>query len=177
MTSPLSIRLAVTSEREELEALQLRSSLNNSGDRGALLANPDAIHLPVEQIASGQVFVAEQDGVVVGFAAVLQCADGQTEVDGLFVEPDIWKKGIGRSLIERCVAFAHAQGATFLHVIGNPHAAGFYTACSFEVAGTHETRFGMGLSMRKELAVANERPDCLEVGPPASHCCRATRNS
>ena len=118
MTSSLSIRLAVAGERGELEALQWRSSLNNSGDRDALLANPDAIVLPVEQIAVGQVFVAERDSKIVGFAAVLPRADGETELDGLFVEPNIWRHGIGRTLVDRCAEHAIASGATVLYVVG-----------------------------------------------------------
>ncbi len=151
MTNPLSIRLAVASEREELETLQLRSSLKNSGDRDALLANPDAIDLPVEQIVAGQVFVAERDSRIVGFAAVLPRADGETELDGLFVAPNIWRHGIGRSLVDRCAAYAIASGSTALHVVGNPHAEGFYVACGFEPIGFQGTRFGTGLLMRKKL--------------------------
>ena len=36
-----------------LESLQWRASLGNPGDRDALLANPDAIALMIEQIAAG----------------------------------------------------------------------------------------------------------------------------
>ena len=64
------IRPARPGEQATLESLQRRASLNNPGDREALLANPDAIAVPIEQIAQGCVFVAERDGVVVGFAAV-----------------------------------------------------------------------------------------------------------
>jgi hypothetical protein len=55
------IRRAVASEQKELEDLQLRASLTNPGDRDALLANPDAIELPLAQIAAGGVFVAERN--------------------------------------------------------------------------------------------------------------------
>jgi predicted N-acetyltransferase YhbS len=54
-------------------------------------------------------------------------------------------------LVEHCGEMARAQGAAALHVIGNPHAAAFYTACGFEVAGEHQTRFGVGILMRKSL--------------------------
>ena len=49
-----------------LESLQRRASLSNPGDRDALLAHPDAIVLPIEHIAEGNVFIAEGDGTVVG---------------------------------------------------------------------------------------------------------------
>src|SRR6516164_4339974 len=77
----ISIRPARPDERTTLEALQWRASLNNEGDREALLANPDAIALPIEQIATGCVFVAEIDGSVAGFAAVVPRSDGGAELD------------------------------------------------------------------------------------------------
>ena len=151
MTKPITIRSAAGSERAALEGLQLRASLSNARDRAALRANPDAIQLPGEQISAGQVIVAERDGAIVGFAAVLPRDDGDIELDGLFVEPKLWRSGIGRLLVDRCAEFARAQGAGVLHVVGNPHAAGFYRACGFEPFGTHGTRFGVGLLLRKKL--------------------------
>ncbi len=149
--SDVLVRLAVAAELDALEALQARASLSNPGDRDTLLAHPDAIVLPPEQIAAGQVFVAELAGNIVGFAVVLPRADGEAELDGLFVEPSIWRRGVGRSLVDHCGKIARARGATALHVVGNTHAADFYAACGFEVAGTHRTRFGAGLSMWKIL--------------------------
>ena len=49
------VRRAIASEREALEALQRRASLENRGDRDALLANPDAIELPAANIEGGGV--------------------------------------------------------------------------------------------------------------------------
>ena len=151
MTGTLTIRIAETSEQEALEALQWRASLGNPGDRDALLANPDAIELPLDQISAGGVFIAEQDDVIVGFAAVLPRPDGQTELDGLFVEPAMWRCGVGRSLVEHCGALARAQGVAALHVVGSPHAQDFYSACGFEVVGECRTRFGVGIAMQKTL--------------------------
>lgn len=145
------IRLAVVSEKEELEALQLRASLTNAGDRDALLANPDAIELPLDQIAAGEVFVSDQDGAIVGFAAVLRRPDGNSELDALFVDPNVRRCGIGRSLVEHCAKIASRQGSAALCVIGNPHAYDFYVACGFKVVGNTDTRFGVGLLMQKVL--------------------------
>lgn len=151
MSNDLVVRLARAAEREALESLQWRASLNNPGDRDALLANPDAIALPLEQISGGCVFVAEQDGAVAGFAAILARPDGGAELDALFVEPHLWKTGIGRRLVDHVAAVARTRNAGFLHVVGNPHAAGFYANCGFHQTGTIETRFGAGLAMRRAL--------------------------
>jgi GNAT superfamily N-acetyltransferase len=149
--SDVVIRSALHAERSSLEALQWRASLANGGDRDALLANPDAIALPIEQIAAGCVFVAERDGVVAGFAAVVPRPDGGAELDALFVEPHLWKHGIGRRLVDHIADVARVRAASFLHVIGNPHAEGFYLSCGFCVTGTVDTRFGVGIAMRRPL--------------------------
>jgi GNAT superfamily N-acetyltransferase len=151
MTSQPTCRPARASERQALEALQRRASLSNPNDREALLAHPDAIELPLDQIVAGHVFVVEWNGTTAGFAAVVPRDDGNSELDALFVEPDHWKHGFGRLLVEHCASVARTRGSAALHVIGNPHAEGFYRACGFEQIGTTHTRFGMGLLFRRGI--------------------------
>jgi GNAT superfamily N-acetyltransferase len=151
MPNEVIVRPAVASEQKELEALQWRASLNNPGDRDALLAHPDAIELPLEQIRGGGVFVAEVAGSMMGFAAILPRDNGDFDLDALFVEPSAWRQGIGRALIEHCAAAARTAGAESLHVVGNPHAEGFYSSCGFEMLGTKQMRFGVGLLMKRVL--------------------------
>jgi N-acetylglutamate synthase-like GNAT family acetyltransferase len=146
---PITVRVAVPTDQKALEALQWRASLNNPGDRDALLANPDAIEVPLQQIEAGGVFVAEVNGSIRGFAAILSRQDGNSELDALFVEPESWRQGIGRVLVEYCCSAAKASGASALHVVGNPHAEGFYGTCGFKTCGTEQTRFGVGLLMKR----------------------------
>ena len=112
----LVIRAAAVSEQKLLEALQLRASLTNAGDREAILAHPDAIEVPLEQIVAGQVFVSECNGVVAGFAAVVPRADGEAELDALFVDPDFRRLGLGRLLVDHCADVARRHGSSALHV-------------------------------------------------------------
>lgn len=151
MDATLAIRPARPDEREALEELQRRASLANPGDREALLAHPDAIEVPREQIERGQVLVAAVGGELRGFGAILPREDGDAELDALFVDPTHWQQGLGRALVEALAAQARQEGAAALHVIGNPHAEGFYRATGFELTGTHATRFGVGLRMRRPL--------------------------
>lgn len=147
----ISVRPANIGERSALEALQWRASLMWEETRDALLAHPDAIELPNEQISEGRTIVAELDNKVVGFAVVLPRADGDAELDGLFVEPAIWRAGIGTRLIREAEILAAVGGAASLYVVGNPRAESFYTACGFELIGEEQTRFGVGLTMRKTI--------------------------
>jgi GNAT superfamily N-acetyltransferase len=143
----IRIRLARPGEREELEALQWRASLANKEDRPHLEANPDAIQLPVKQIEAGDVLVAELDSKIVGFSAILVEPD-HVELDGLFVEPDRWRQGIGTNLVDAAVHVARRRGLTLM-VVANPAALGFYERCGFTVEGGAETRFGPALRMSR----------------------------
>jgi N-acetylglutamate synthase-like GNAT family acetyltransferase len=147
----LLIRSAFISERPVLIALQRRAALANPGDRDALLAHPEMVDTPEEQFAAGNVLVAEEDGDLVGFAALYVRKDGDAELDGLFVEPDMWRRGVGRTLVEASAKRAGALGARKLSTVGNPHAEGFYLRLGFRITGTFETRFGTGLLMERPL--------------------------
>jgi GNAT superfamily N-acetyltransferase len=143
----LTIRLARPDEQEELEDLQRRASLALGEYNRQLGTNPDAIQLPVEQIEGGSVLVAEQQGRIAGFAVVLIDED-LAELDGLFVEPQHWRKGIGAALVDVAVHEARREGLAMM-VIANPSAREFYEKCGFTVEGEAETRFGPALRMSR----------------------------
>lgn len=137
------IRLAQPEELEELEDLQRRASLALPDYRVQLEANPDAIHLPPAQIANGQVLVAELDGRIAGFAALVG-----GELDGLFVEPELWRGGVGRALIDAATEQAREKGLA-VTVTANPAAREFYERCGFAVEGEAQTRFGPAFRMSR----------------------------
>jgi GNAT superfamily N-acetyltransferase len=143
-----SFRPAIPAERTALEGLQRRASLVWEDYRDALLENPDAMDLPLNQITDGQTIVAQMRDEIVGFAVVLPRDDGHAELDGLFVEPNVWRRGIGRGLIERAQALGSTKGATTLFVVANPRAQDFYKTCGRRI-GEAPTRFGIGLVMRR----------------------------
>lgn len=152
MSAP-TFRLAVPAERSALEELQRRASLIWEEDRAALLANPDAIELPLEQITDGRTVVAESAGQLLGFAVVLPREDGDAELDGLFVEPTYWRHGLGRALVEQVERIATADGAANLWVTANTRALGFYDSCGFVTVGEVQTRFRPAPKMRKSIDV------------------------
>jgi GNAT superfamily N-acetyltransferase len=139
----LALRLARSEEHDDLEELQRRSSLELKEYRKQLLANPGAIHLPPSQIANGQVIVAELDGEIAGFAALVG-----GELDGLFVEPDLWGRGIGKALIDAAAHEARRKGLA-LTVIANPSARPFYESCGLRTEGETQTRFGPAFKMSR----------------------------
>lgn len=139
----LVLRLARPEEHGQLEDLQRRALLELPEYRDQLLDDPGAIYLPQGQIANGQVIVAEIGGDIVGFAAVVS-----GELDGLFIEPDLWGHGIGRTLVDAATHEARKRGLA-LKVIANPRARHFYENCGFSLEGDVHTRFGPALRMTK----------------------------
>ena len=143
----LTIRLASPDEREALEALQRRASTALEEYRRQLEAEPDAIELPIEYIERDEVFVAELDGDVAGFA-VLFLGEEEAELDGLFVEPEHWRKGVGAALCDVATHEARKRGLALM-VTANISAREFYEKCGFAVEGDAQTRFGPALRMSK----------------------------
>jgi GNAT superfamily N-acetyltransferase len=139
----LTLRLARPEEHDELEELQRRAAVELPEYRDQLIGDPEAIYLPAGQIANGQVIVAELDGEIAGFAALVG-----GELDGLFVEPDLWGRGIGRALVDAATHEARKRGLA-LKVIANPRARRFYEHCGLSVEGEVQTRFGPALRMTK----------------------------
>jgi GNAT superfamily N-acetyltransferase len=143
LADSVTLRLARPDEHGELEELQRRASVEIPEYRDQLLLQPDAIYLPEGQIANGQVIVAELHRKIAGFAAVVG-----GELDGLFVEPDLWGQGIGRVLVDAATHHARRRGLA-LSVTANPRARPFYESCGFSVEGEEQTRFGLALRMTK----------------------------
>ena len=147
-----TIRQAQPVERDALEALQRRSSLHGPLYRAQLAAHPDAVRLPSEQVTAGLVRVAEQNGIVVGFAVLLEPSGDACELDGLFVEPDRMRGGVGRLLVGDARRIARERRVARIEVVANPQAVAFYEAVGFKTAGEAQTRFGP--APRMSLAVA-----------------------
>jgi len=147
MSGAVRIRLARSEERLALEALQRRASLALPDYRAALEANPDAIELPAEQVARGQVLVAELDGEIAGFAVIIAKANS-ADLDGLFVDPKHWRKGVGTALVGAATHEARRLGLS-VTVVAEPRARLFYEKCGFAVEGEAKTRFGPALRMSR----------------------------
>ena len=152
MTGNLDIRLARPDDRTDLIELQRRASLVWEDSRQQLLDNPGIIDLDPEMIARNEVFVAELDGQMVGFAAIVAHEGNDAELDGIFVEPSSWRQGIGTALLLQIEREAAAWGASRLHVIANRNVEAFYNKAGFVAVGEHKTDLGIiGLVMVKPV--------------------------
>lgn len=96
----------------------------------------EVLNHPQEKIiaAGGRIFMAEDEGEAVGCVALLPMADGGYEVGKMTVAEAARGTGLGRQLMEACIAEARRLGAPRLYLETNAvlgPALGLYRACGF----------------------------------------------
>ena len=117
--------------------------------------------LPGEQSAT---WVLEDDGVVVGFASTGPCRDDDRadprdfELYAIYLSPDHWGHGMGRSLAEAALRGLPLTGSTVsLWVLAdNDRALRFYAALGFTSDGAQREEV-LGVPLR-ELRLARHLP-------------------
>ncbi len=96
----------------------------------------------------GSVLVAAGDGAVVGFCAVAapsrdaDAAERVAEIAAIYVDPDIWRVGVGRALMEVALADLRAgdwHSVTLWVLAENHQARDFYARFGFEPDGAETT--------------------------------------
>jgi GNAT superfamily N-acetyltransferase len=115
------------------------------------MQHPEALELSDDHIAAGLVIVFEHWGAPAGFVVVVPREDGNADLDGPFVEPDLWRGGIGRKLVEEAAQFATVIEAGVLLAVASPRAAPFYSKCGFSPAGVQRTAHGPVSVMSRSL--------------------------
>ncbi|GBQ82148.1 acetyltransferase [Gluconacetobacter johannae DSM 13595] len=130
----VSLRPALVQEAESLTGLCLRSKAVWGYDAAFLDACRSELEISPDDILSSLVYVAENDGSVVGVARLT--VDGETaELEKLFVDPAFLNLGVGRGLFAWAVAAARTHGARTMHIESDPGAAAFYRRMGAQDAG------------------------------------------
>lgn len=151
----ITIRTAVAADLPELQRIYRAASLSNSADAPLLLSRPEFLVLDGVGVAEGRtrVAVARPDGQerVLGFATLSEGAEGEPELDDLFVDPPWHRRGVARRLVLDAVQTVGRAGRRRLWVTGNPHALAFYSSTGF--AGGNVGATALGAALRLHLDV------------------------
>ncbi len=103
------IRLGVPSDHLAASGVYRRACLSNPGEPDSLLAHPEHLVLGPEGLAEGRMYVAEEQGSLVGFATWAE-AGGIAELEDLFVDPVWRRRGIATALVSRIAQILRARG-------------------------------------------------------------------
>jgi len=128
--SRMDIRPIAAAETRQLRQQVLRPS-----------QRPDEQVYPKDDAPDTAHVGAFRDGVLVGVATVLgEPPPGETDarawrLRGMAVLPGTQRQGVGRALVEFCVAHVRAQEGDLIWCKGRTSARGFYEALGFRVAG------------------------------------------
>jgi GNAT superfamily N-acetyltransferase len=128
MAGLFSVRDARPDDQRDLTRLCVRATMQAGYDEAFIDRTMPALTITMPLIIGGYVRVAEDEtGGVVGVTAVRPTAvQGIALLEGIFVDPPFWKRGIGRVLFEAAVTRAKALKAGALMIYAEPSAEGFY---------------------------------------------------
>jgi GNAT superfamily N-acetyltransferase len=147
----IATRLADENDVEALRAIYRSASLSNAGDRDNLIGSPETLHWAGEGIAAGGTRVAtDPSGRILGFATVVPI-EGGLELEDLFVDPPAMRQGVATRLVLDLVSAAARDGAAWIEVTANDHAAEFYASTGFVQVGEEQTLFGPAPRLRRDL--------------------------
>jgi GNAT superfamily N-acetyltransferase len=145
MTEP-RLRPAVPGDEPRLRAIADASKSHWGYDARRVRGWAESLDL------SRELWVAEIDGEIVAWSALLPPSDGICELDDLWVEPRAIRAGIGTALFRHAEALARAGGARALRWEADPNAVGFYERMGAAVVGTSTSSWGRSLPvMQVEL--------------------------
>jgi len=140
----VTIRQARPEDRARLnEVMKYASLAVESGEiLTRLLEAPEHLEVDPELIDAGRVVLAESGGVTVGFAShSIQCGNS-AELEGLFVHPDYWRRGIGRLLLGAVEQHLAARHIRTMRVVAAAGAVSFYESAGFSIIGEERTSLG-----------------------------------
>ena len=147
MTEPL-VRAAAASDYERVRELTFESKAHWGYDRDFVRSWAQGLSFESAQ----ERWVAELDGEIVAWAALVPPTDGVAVLDDLWVDPAAMGRGLGRRLFLLAADRARDLGAERLEWGAEPNAVGFYEKLGGRKLRDHVTEWGrvapwMGLQL------------------------------
>lgn len=127
------------------------------------------VDAPAEDAVKRGLFVAEETGSMIGFAAG-KVLDGEAELESIAVEANAQRRGVGRSLCEAVMQWSCAEGSRVMELevrVGSVGAVRLYEGLGFlrtgRRAGYYSNPVEDALVMRKEMGGQGGEGEILRV--------------
>jgi N-acetylglutamate synthase-like GNAT family acetyltransferase len=144
----VAVRAAEAADYERLRELTLESKAHWGYDRELVRRWAEGLTFGGEQ----ERWVADMDGFVVAWAALIPPKDGVAVLDDLWVDPAWMGRGLGSRLFAAAADRARELGAARLEWGAEPNAVGFYEKVGGRKLRDHLSEWGrvlpwMGLDL------------------------------
>ena len=146
------IRAARMEDYEALDQLMRRSARTFPGFSDDQHVKPGAFLVSRKTIGAGRVLVAETDEGIAGFAMWLPIGDATAHMEGLYIDPNLWRGGLGRELLQAVSDAVKTSGLKNVFVIALADSVEFYRRFGFVRTGATATPLGPAVTMIKEVA-------------------------
>ena len=142
----MDIRIATIADLQNLSELCIRSKASWGYDEAFMRACEEELSFIPSDFETSFVLVGELRGQLCGVAQLCEvkslpaeqierpCAV-LLELEKLFIEPEVFKKGVGRELFIFASTFAEQYGASDLLIISDPYALPFYEKMGADLRG------------------------------------------
>jgi GNAT superfamily N-acetyltransferase len=142
------LRLVAPDDFERVRELTLDSKAHWGYDRDFVRRWAEGLGFDNDR----ERWVAELDGQIVGWAALVPPVDGVAVLDDLWIDPPWFGRGLGKRLFAYAADRARELGAQRLEWGAEPNAVGFYEKLGGQKLRDHVTEWGrvapwMGLEL------------------------------
>lgn len=120
-----NLRLATLHDAPALTDLAARSETHWGYDATFMATFREVYRITETYIAEHTVFVAGEEGRVLGFYALVDGDDG-VELEYMYLEPAQLGRGLGRLLWEHMTAHCRTHGIERIHLVCGPEPKPFY---------------------------------------------------
>jgi N-acetylglutamate synthase-like GNAT family acetyltransferase len=121
----LKIRKASTEDAERLTTIAHDAKRHWGYPEHWIKHWQDDLTISPEFVAANQVYVAESEGELLGFYALIISSD-KAELDHLWVAPEHIGTGVGKELFIHAMQHAAGRDISEVEILSDPNAEGFY---------------------------------------------------
>lgn len=121
----ISIRRALPDEAERLTAIALAAKRHWGYSEREMEIWTPALTITRAFILANEVWVAESDGSLAGFHALI-FSKRRANLEHLWISPPYMRQGIGRALFEHAAGLCRERGYQVMEIVSDPNAQGFY---------------------------------------------------
>jgi predicted N-acetyltransferase YhbS len=132
------VRPARVDEAAELTEIAVRATRHDGYDNDTVLRWMPGPKVTLALIAAGLVFVAEGEaGIRQGHVAVRPTGiGGLILLEGIFVDPAVWRRGVGNRLFATAVELSRKMAGNVILINSSPSSVGFYARLGAKKIGT-----------------------------------------